>query len=98
MINKIRKLPPLDFLNPNNCIDCIKIKYVEQIKKDAKWNVGVLEIVHSNMCGSFLIKIVDDFDLFTYNFSHYGYIYPIKIDQKHKTISYLNIKLRTNKV
>jgi hypothetical protein len=43
--------------------------------------VGVLEIIHTDICGPFSIKYVDGFDLFitfTDDFSCYGYIYPIK--------------------
>ena len=36
-------LPPLEFLDLEQCIDCIKGKYVEKIKKDAKRSIGILE-------------------------------------------------------
>jgi hypothetical protein len=72
----------LDFSNSDYCIDCIKGKYAKQVKKgEAKRSTGVLEIIHTNVCGPFPVKSVDGFDLFitfTDNFSRYGYIYPIK--------------------
>jgi hypothetical protein len=75
-------LTPLDFSNSDYCIDCIKEKYAKQVEKgEAKRSAGVLEIIHMNICGSFPIKYVDDFDsfiTFTDDFSRYGYIYPIK--------------------
>jgi hypothetical protein len=75
-------LHPLDFSNLDYCIDCIKEKYAKQVKKgEAKRSARVLEIVHTNICGPFSIKSVDGFDsfiTFTDDFSHYGYIYPIK--------------------
>jgi hypothetical protein len=75
-------LTPLDFSNSDYCIDCIKEKYAKQVKKgEGKRNAGVLEIVHTDICGPFPVKSVDSFDLFitfTDNFSRYGYIYPIK--------------------
>jgi hypothetical protein len=43
--------------------------------------VEVLEIIHTNICGPFPVKFVDNFDsfiIFTDDFSRYGYIYPIK--------------------
>jgi hypothetical protein len=43
--------------------------------------VGILEIIHMNICGLFPVKYVDGFDsfiTFTNNFSCYGYIYLIK--------------------
>ena len=74
-------LHPLDFSDVEYCIDCIKGKYVKQIKKGAKRSAGVLEIVHTDICGPFPIKSVDGYDsfiIFTDNYSRYGYIYPIK--------------------
>ena len=34
-------LPPLEFSDLEQCIDCIKGKYVKKIKKDAKQSVGI---------------------------------------------------------
>jgi hypothetical protein len=57
-------------------------KYDKQVKKsEAKRNVGILEIIHMDICGPFPVKSVDGFDsfiTFTNDFSRYGYIYPIK--------------------
>jgi hypothetical protein len=85
MIERLIKndiLIPLDFSNSDYCIDCIKGKYAKQVKKgEAKRSAGVLEIIHTNICGLFPVKSVDGFDSFitcTNNFSCYGYIYPIK--------------------
>jgi hypothetical protein len=74
-------LHPLDFSNSYYCNDRFKGKYVKQIKKWVKRSAGILEIIHMDICDLFPIKFVDGFDLFitfTYDFSHYGYIYPIK--------------------
>jgi hypothetical protein len=75
-------LIPLDFSNSDYCIDCIKGKYAKQVKKgEDKRSAGVLEIIHTDICGLFPIKSVDGFDsfiTFTDDFSCYGYIYPIK--------------------
>jgi hypothetical protein len=72
----------LDFSNSNYCIDCIKGKYAKQVKKgEVKRSVGVLEIIHMDICGPFPVKYVDGFDSFiTFmdDFSRYDYIYPIK--------------------
>ena len=74
-------LPPLEFLDLEQCIDCIKGKYVKKIKKDAKRSVGILEIVHTDICGPFPVKSVDGYDsfiTFTDDYFSFGYIYPIK--------------------
>ena len=69
-------LPPLEVLDLKQYIDCIKGKYVKKIKKDAKRNVGILEIVHTDICGPFLMKSVDGYDLFIIfidDYSRFGY-------------------------
>jgi len=76
-------LHPLDFSDANveHCIDCIKGKYAKKIKKGANRSTGVLEIIHTDICGPFNVKSVDGFDsfiTFTDDYSRYGYIYPIK--------------------
>jgi hypothetical protein len=71
----------LEFLDFEQCIDCIKGKYVKQIKKDTRRIAGILKIIHMNICGLFPIAYVDGYDsfiTFTDDYSHYGYIYLIK--------------------
>ena len=69
----------MDILILSQCIDCIKRKYIKKIKKDVKRSVGILEIVHTDIYGSFPMKSVDDsFITFTDDYSCFGYIYPIK--------------------
>jgi len=74
-------LPKLDFSNLDQCIDCIKGKFAKQIKKDgAKCSSGLLELIHTDICGPFNVRSVDGFSYFitfTDDFSCYGYIYPI---------------------
>jgi hypothetical protein len=74
-------LPPLEFSDLEQCRECIKGKYTKQIKKDAKRSTGILQIIHTDICGPFPMKSVDGFDsfiTFTDDYSRYGYIYPIK--------------------
>ena len=74
-------LPPLEFSDLEQCINCIKGKYVNKIKKDAKRSARILEIVHTDICGPFPVKSVDSYDsfiTFTDDYSRFGYIYPIK--------------------
>jgi hypothetical protein len=53
-------LAPLDFTYLHHYIDCIKGKYVKHIKKSgAIRSSGVLEIIHTNICGPFNIRSVD---------------------------------------
>ena len=49
-------LPPLEFLDLEQYIDCIKGKYVKKIKKDDKRSAGILEIIHTDICGPFSYK------------------------------------------
>jgi hypothetical protein len=74
-------LPPLEFSDIEQCIDCIKGKYVKQIEKGANQSTTTLEIIHTDICGPFSVKSVDGYDsfiTFTDDYSRYGYIYPIK--------------------
>ena len=74
-------LPPLQFSDSEQCINCIKEKYVKNKKKGAKRGAGILEIIHTDKCGPFPVTTVDGYDsfiTFTNDYSHYGYIYPIK--------------------
>ena len=80
MIKKLILLS-LEFSDLEQCIDCIKGKYVKKIKKDVKLSVGILKIIHTDICGPFNMKSMDSYDLFiTFkdDYSRYGYIYPIK--------------------
>jgi hypothetical protein len=74
-------LPPLEFSDLEQCIECIKGKFVKKIKRNAKRSTSVLEIIHTDICGPFNVKSVDGYDsfiIFTDDYSCYGYIYPIK--------------------
>jgi hypothetical protein len=74
-------LSPLEFSDLEQCRECIKGKYTKQNKKDAKRSIGILQIIHMDICGPFPVKSVDGFDsfiTFTDDYSHYDYIYPIK--------------------
>ena len=74
-------LPQLEFSDLEQCVECIKGKFVKQIKKGAKRSEGTLEITHTDICGLFPVKSVDGYDsfiTFTDDYSRYGYIYPIR--------------------
>jgi hypothetical protein len=74
-------LPPLEFSDIEQCIDCINGKYVKQIKKGANRSTATLEIIHTDICGPFPVKSVDSYEsciTFIDDYSRYGYIYPIK--------------------
>ena len=74
-------LPPLEFSDLEQCRECIKEEYVKKIKKDAKQNAEILQIIHTDIYGPFPVKSVDGYDLFitfTDDHSRYDYIYPIK--------------------
>jgi hypothetical protein len=77
--NKI--LPPLEFSDLEQCREYIKGKYTNKIKKDAKRSTGILQIIHTDICGPFPVKSMDGYDsfiIFTDDYFRYGYIYPIK--------------------
>jgi hypothetical protein len=80
-LNKEEILVPLDFTDLDHYVDCIKGKYVMHIKKSgATRNSGVLEIIHTDICGPFNVSSIDDsnsFINFMDDFSCYEYIYPI---------------------
>jgi hypothetical protein len=74
-------ISPLEFLDLEQCIKCIKVKYVKKIRKDVKRSVRILEIIHTDICGPFLVKSMDGYDsfiTFTDDYFRFGYIYPIK--------------------
>jgi hypothetical protein len=74
-------LPPLEFSDLEQYKECIKGKYINKIKKDAKRSTRILQIIHTNICGPFLVKSIDGYDsfiTFTDDYSRYGYIYLIK--------------------
>ena len=50
-------LPPLEFLDLEQCRECIKGKYVKKIKKDAKRSAGILQIIHTDICGPFPVRV-----------------------------------------
>ena len=95
-------LSPLEFLDLEQCIDCIKEKYVKKIKKYVKRSVGILEIVHIDICGPFLVKSVDGYDsfiTFTDDYSRYGYIIQLKKEHKRWINSkYLKQKLKISMI
>jgi hypothetical protein len=65
MIERLVKesiLSPLEFSNFEQCIDCIKGKYINQIKKNVKRSTGILEIIHMDIYGPFSIASVDSYD------------------------------------
>jgi hypothetical protein len=72
----------LDFSDVGHCIECIKGKYAKHIKKTGvTCSSGVLEIIHTEIYGPFNVNFVDGFNSFINfkdDFSHYGYIYPIR--------------------
>jgi hypothetical protein len=75
-------LQPLDFSDLDHCIECIKGKFIKHVKKNgATRSSGVLEIIHTDICGLFNMTTVDGFNsfiTFTDDFSRYSYIYPIR--------------------
>jgi hypothetical protein len=42
-------LSPLEFLDFKQCIDCIKANTLSKLRKTQKINVGILEIIHTDI-------------------------------------------------
>ena len=57
-------LPPLEFLDLEQYIYCIKGKFIKNIKKGAKRSARILEIIHIDICGLFPVTTVDGYDSF----------------------------------
>jgi hypothetical protein len=46
----------LEFSDLEQCRECIKGKYTKKIKKDAKRSIGILQIIHTDICGPFFCE------------------------------------------
>jgi hypothetical protein len=98
--NKI--LPLLEFSDLEQCREYIKGKYIKKIKKDAKRSTRILQIIHIDICDPFSVKSMDGCDsfiTFINDYSHYGYIYPIKEEQKRWiNLRYLRLKMKISTI
>ena len=69
-------LKTLDFTDFSTCVDCIKGKQTNKIKKGARRSSNILEIVHTDICGPFsdvclngqryFISFIDDYSRYMY--------------------------------
>jgi hypothetical protein len=74
-------LDSLDFSDFQICVDCVKGKITRARKKEATRNKGLLEIIHTDICGPFTSAILVGYKYFiTFidHFSRYGYILLIQ--------------------
>jgi hypothetical protein len=73
-------LDSLGFSNFHTCVDCVKGKIMRARKKGDTSNKGLLEIIHTNICGPFTPTILGGYKYFiTFidDFPRYGYIFLI---------------------
>jgi len=49
-------LPNQDFIDLNICVDSIEEKLTKHIKKDATSSTRLLQIMYTNICGSFVVN------------------------------------------
>ena len=73
-------LDSLGFSYFQTCVDCVKGKITKGRKKGATRNKGLLEIIHTDICGPFTPAILGGYKYFiTFidDFSRYGYIFLI---------------------
>jgi hypothetical protein len=61
---KNNSLSPLELSDLEQCRECIKGKFIKKIKKDIKRSIGILQIIHTDICGPFPVKSVDGYDSF----------------------------------
>jgi GAG-pre-integrase domain len=77
---KTEILPILDFSDFDNCIECVKGKFVKGNMKGAIRSGGLLEIIHTDICGPFPTPSLNghkSFIIFIDDYSRYAYIYLI---------------------
>jgi transposase InsO family protein len=73
-------LDSLDFSDFQTCVDCVKGKLMRARKKGATRSEGLLEIIHTDICGPFTPSTLGGYKYFiTFidDFSRYGYIFLI---------------------
>ena len=73
-------LDPLDFMDFDTCVNCIKGKQTNVRRLDANRASDVLEHIHTDICGPFLTASWNGqtyFITFIDDFSRYGYLYLI---------------------
>jgi transposase InsO family protein len=73
-------LDSLDFSDFHTCVDCVKGKLTRARKKGATRSEGLLEIIHTDICGPFTPSTLGGyryFITFIDDFSRYGYIFLI---------------------
>ena len=74
-------LERLDFSDSEQCIDCIKGKYAKTNKKRVTKSTGILELIHTVICGPLSVTSVDGYEsfiTFTDDHSRYEHIYSIR--------------------
>ncbi|GAB2297497.1 hypothetical protein Dimus_038475 [Dionaea muscipula] len=73
-------LPPLDFDDFVNCVDCLKGKMTNSRKFSSNRSKVLLELVHTDICGPFPVNTICGncyFITFIDDFSRYCYVYLI---------------------
>lgn len=63
-LSKTSILPKLEYDNIDKCIECIKGKMVHSHKKEATRSNGLLELVHTDICGHFPTLTYDGYKYF----------------------------------
>ncbi|KAM1476645.1 hypothetical protein ACFXTO_038605 [Malus domestica] len=79
-LSKTELIPKLDLSTTTECVDCLKGKMTNFRKTDAKRSQGLLEIIHTDICGHFPVKTICGnkyFINFIDDFSRLGYTFLI---------------------
>lgn len=79
-LSKMNLISAIDFKSAIECVDCMKGKMTNVRKLDAKRSHGLLEIIHTDVCGPFPIKTIcgnSYFVNFIDDYSRYSYVFLI---------------------
>ncbi|CAL9015427.1 unnamed protein product [Prunus brigantina] len=74
-------IPPLNHNTEEVCIECVKGKLTNLRKKGAIGSKGLLELIHTDICGPFPTPTHEGFNYFitfTDDYSRYGHVFLIK--------------------
>ncbi|GJX95200.1 putative zinc finger, CCHC-type containing protein [Tanacetum coccineum] len=79
-------LPNLDFSDFEKCVECIKGKMTKGNKKGATRSTGLLELIHTDICGPFPSGIGGHKSFITFIDDYSRYMYLFLINEKSESL------------
>ena len=79
-------LPHLDFSDFEKCVECIKGKMTKGNKKGATRSTGLLELIHTDICGPFPSGIGGHKSFITFIDDYSRYMYLFLINEKSESL------------